>query len=77
MWAERDSKRTPFDPAEYLKVLRALRDAWDGLLALAFFALVAGFSLGSLAIWIGVVPTGNGSRTCRSRCATGCSTPGG
>jgi 4-amino-4-deoxy-L-arabinose transferase-like glycosyltransferase len=53
-WAERDAKRTPFDPAEYLKILRALRDAWDGLLALAFFALVAGFSLGALAIWIGV-----------------------
>ncbi|MGO9711384.1 MAG: ArnT family glycosyltransferase [Polyangiaceae bacterium] len=53
-WAERDSKRTPFDPAEYLKILRSLRDAWDGLLALAFFALVAGFSLGALAIWIGV-----------------------
>jgi hypothetical protein len=54
VWVERDSKRTPFDPAEYLKILRALRDAWDGLLALAFFALVAGFSLGALAIWIGV-----------------------
>ena len=53
-WAERDAKRTPFDPAEYLKILRALRDAWDGLLALGFFALVAGFSLGALAIWIGV-----------------------
>jgi 4-amino-4-deoxy-L-arabinose transferase-like glycosyltransferase len=54
LWVERDSKRTPFDPAEYLKVLQALRDAWDGLLALGFFALVAGFSLGALAIWIGV-----------------------
>ncbi len=53
-WAERDSKRTPFDPAVYLRILRSLRDAWDGLLALAFFALVAGFSLGALAIWIGV-----------------------
>jgi len=54
VWTERDSKRTPFDPAEYLKILQALRDAWDGLLALGFFALVAGFSLGALAIWIGV-----------------------
>ncbi len=54
VWVERDAKRTPFDPAEYLKILRALRDAWDGLLALGFFALVAGFSLGALAIWIGV-----------------------
>jgi len=54
LWTERDAKRTPFDPAEYLKILQALRDAWDGLLALGFFALVAGFSLGALAIWIGV-----------------------
>ncbi len=54
VWTERDSKRTPFDPREYLKILQALRDAWDGLLALGFFALVAGFSLGALAIWIGV-----------------------
>jgi 4-amino-4-deoxy-L-arabinose transferase-like glycosyltransferase len=54
VWVERDSKREPFDPGEYVKILRALRDAWDGLLALAFFAFVAGFSIGALAIWIGV-----------------------
>jgi 4-amino-4-deoxy-L-arabinose transferase-like glycosyltransferase len=54
VWGERRASRKPFDPAEYLKILRALRDAWDGLLALAFFALVAGFSLGALAIWIGM-----------------------
>ncbi|HEY2513701.1 MAG TPA: glycosyltransferase family 39 protein [Polyangiaceae bacterium] len=53
-WVERTSAREPFHPALYLKILYALRDAWDGLLALAFFALVAGFSLGALAIWIGV-----------------------
>ena len=54
LWTERDAKRTPFDPVEYMKILQSLRDAWDGLLALGFFALVAGFSLGALAIWIGV-----------------------
>jgi hypothetical protein len=53
IWVERDSKRTPFDPKPYLKILHALRDAWDGLLALGFFALVAGFSVGALAIWVG------------------------
>jgi hypothetical protein len=53
-WVERSSSRTPFDPKEYLTILAALRDVWDGLLALAFFAMVAGASLAGLAIWIGV-----------------------
>ncbi len=52
-WVERDSKRRPFDPKNYLGVLYALRDAWDGLLALVYFALVAGASLAGLAIWAG------------------------
>lgn len=50
---ERDSKRTPFEPLNYLRVLIALRDAWDGMLALAYFAMVAGASLAGLAVWIG------------------------
>ena len=37
----------------YLRVLIALRDAWDGMLALAYFAMVAGASLAGLAVWIG------------------------
>ena len=53
-WVERDAKRAPFDPAGYLRVIDALREAWDGLLALAYFAMVAGASLAGLAIWIGV-----------------------
>ncbi|MBS2018462.1 MAG: glycosyltransferase family 39 protein [Deltaproteobacteria bacterium] len=52
-FVERDAKRTPFDPKAYLKVLVALRDAWDGMLALAYFAMVAGASLAGLAVWIG------------------------
>ncbi len=52
-WVERDATRAPFDPAGYLKVLNALREAWDGLLALAYFAMVAGASLAGLTIWIG------------------------
>jgi hypothetical protein len=52
-WVERDPKRKPFDPAGYLRVLNSLREAWDGLLALAFFAMVAGASLAGLAIWLG------------------------
>jgi Dolichyl-phosphate-mannose-protein mannosyltransferase len=52
-FVERDAERVPFAPVNYLKVLIALRDAWDGMLALAFFALVAGASLAGLAVWIG------------------------
>ncbi len=51
--AERDSARIPFAPANYLRVLLALRDAWDGMLALAYFATVAGASLAGLAVWVG------------------------
>jgi hypothetical protein len=53
VFVERDSKREPFDPSSYLRVLLALRDAWDGMLALAYFALVAGASLAGLAVWMG------------------------
>lgn len=50
---ERGSGRTPFDPANYVRVLLSLRDAWDGILALAYFAMVAGASLAGLAVWVG------------------------
>jgi hypothetical protein len=52
-WVERDPKREPFEPRGYLKVVLALRDAWDGILALAYFAIVAGASLAGLAVWFG------------------------
>ncbi len=52
-WVERAPDREPFEPKGYLKVLIALRDAWDGMLALAYFAMVAGASLAGLAVWIG------------------------
>lgn len=52
-FVERDATREPFDPKRYLKVLLSLRDAWDGMLALAYFAMVAGASLAGLAVWIG------------------------
>ena len=69
-WVERDAgesakdpsrapTRIPFDPKGYLAVLHSLRDAWDGLLALAFFAMVAGASIAGLAIWIGVKTHGH------------------
>ncbi len=44
----------PFDPSRYLDVLNKLREAWDGILALGYFALVAGASIAGLAIWTGV-----------------------
>jgi len=53
-WIERDPKREPFDPVRYAKVLRSLREAFDGLLVLSFFALVAGASLAGLVLFIGV-----------------------
>ncbi|HEX7601586.1 MAG TPA: hypothetical protein VF316_08275, partial [Polyangiaceae bacterium] len=53
-WVERDPKRKPFDPERYVTILRGLREAWDGLLSLAYFALVAGASLAGLIVWIGV-----------------------
>jgi hypothetical protein len=60
---ERDAKRRPFDPATYTKVFRALREAWDGILALGFFAVVAGAALGGLVIWIGMRMQANWVRT--------------
>ncbi len=52
-WVEKDARRKPFDPKTYLDVLRAVRDAWDGFLVLAYFAIVAGTSLSGLAVWFG------------------------
>ncbi len=52
-FVERDSKRVPFCAENYLRVLVALRDAWDGILALGYFALVASASLAGLAVWVG------------------------
>ncbi|MDP9001671.1 MAG: hypothetical protein M3O46_16350, partial [Myxococcota bacterium] len=52
-WAERDGKRDPFDPASYASVLRGLRDAYDGALALVYFAAAAGAVLAGLIVWIG------------------------
>jgi 4-amino-4-deoxy-L-arabinose transferase-like glycosyltransferase len=52
-WIERDPKREPFDPKGYAAVLRALREAYDGLLVLSFFALVAGASIAGVIIWFG------------------------
>jgi hypothetical protein len=52
-WVERDASRTPFDPATYAKVLRTLREAYDGMLALVYFATIAGASLAGLVVWVG------------------------
>jgi hypothetical protein len=52
-WIERDATREPFEPKAYVRVLLALRDAWDGMLALGYFAIVAGSSLAGLLVWVG------------------------
>jgi hypothetical protein len=61
LWTEGDDDekiivkdRKPFDPEHYLSLLNKLREAWDGWLAMAYFALVAGASIAGLAIWVGV-----------------------
>jgi hypothetical protein len=48
-----EPSRKPFDPKVYLRVLCALRDAWDGMLSLAYLASVAGASLAGLVVWAG------------------------
>jgi hypothetical protein len=45
--------RRPFEAKRYIGVIRQLREAWDGLLALAYFAMVAGSSIAGLVIWMG------------------------
>ena len=52
-WVERDADREPFDPASYAKVLRALREAYDGILALVYFATIAGASVAGLLVVVG------------------------
>ncbi len=52
-WIEREAERDPFDPAVYAKVLRTLREAYDGLLSLVYFATIAGASLAGLFIFVG------------------------
>jgi hypothetical protein len=52
-WVERDPEREPFHPASYAKVLRGLRDAFDGILALIYFALIAGASVAGLLVVVG------------------------
>ncbi len=60
LWTEGDeeghapSPHKSFDPDRYLELLTKLREAWDGWLAMAYFALVAGASIAGLAIWVGV-----------------------
>ncbi len=52
-WVERDARREPFDPKTYVKVLRALREAYDGLLALVYLATIAGTSLAGVIVFVG------------------------
>jgi hypothetical protein len=51
---EKKKPQKPFDPDRYLSLLEKLRESWDGWLAMAYFALVAGASIAGLAIWVGV-----------------------
>jgi hypothetical protein len=53
-WVERDADRRPFDPATYGRVLRALRDPYDGAFAFMYFALVACAAFAGLIVFIGM-----------------------
>ncbi len=53
-WVERDARRVPFDPATYGTVLRTLREAYDGLLALLYLAAVIGAALAGAAVFFGL-----------------------
>ena len=53
-WVERDAERKPFDPEVYGTVMRTLREAYDGMLALVYFAVIAGASLAGALVWIGM-----------------------
>jgi hypothetical protein len=52
-WVERDAEREPFDPSSYAKVLRTLREAYEGVLALIYFATVGGASIAGLLVVVG------------------------
>jgi 4-amino-4-deoxy-L-arabinose transferase-like glycosyltransferase len=58
-WAERDAHRRPFDPASYAQILRTLRDAQDGVLALVYVASLAGASLAALVVFTGLKTHGH------------------
>ncbi|HEY8091521.1 MAG TPA: glycosyltransferase family 39 protein, partial [Polyangiaceae bacterium] len=53
-WVERDARRKPFDPATYTKVMLTLRESYDGMLALVYFATVAGASIAGLVVFVGM-----------------------
>jgi 4-amino-4-deoxy-L-arabinose transferase-like glycosyltransferase len=43
----------PFNTKNYARLISSLLDAWDGMLALIYFAIVAGACLAGLAVWAG------------------------
>jgi hypothetical protein len=52
-WMEREADREPFDPANYAKVLRALQEAYDGVLSFVYLATVAAASFAGVLLVIG------------------------
>ncbi|MGH7269568.1 MAG: glycosyltransferase family 39 protein, partial [Polyangiaceae bacterium] len=52
-WIERDAERVPFEPSGYAKILRALRESYDGALSLAYFSTVVGASLAGVLVVLG------------------------
>jgi len=52
-WVEREADREPFDPTNYARVLRALQEAYDGVLSFVYLATVAAASLAGVVLVIG------------------------
>ncbi|HEY8089118.1 MAG TPA: glycosyltransferase family 39 protein, partial [Polyangiaceae bacterium] len=53
-WVEREADRRPFDPATYARVLRTLREAHGGMLALLYGATLAGAAIAGLLVFVGL-----------------------
>jgi 4-amino-4-deoxy-L-arabinose transferase-like glycosyltransferase len=51
-WVEGEVARRPFDPARYASVLRTLREAYDGILALGYLAIAVGAVVAGLLVWL-------------------------
>jgi hypothetical protein len=53
-WIERDPKRVPFDPVSYSSVVRTLREAFGGALAVGYTVMIAGAALAGLVLFAGL-----------------------
>ncbi len=53
-WIERDTKRIPFDPVSYSSVVRTLREAFGGALAVGYAVMIAGAAMAGIVLFAGL-----------------------